>query len=337
LYSETFAGTFGRFTSDNASANNTKIWISNENYAKATAFINNANYATESWLTSPMIDAQYVSDLQLSFEQSINRYFGTIANEAMVYAKKEEDANWTKLTISEYPSTPNSGWSTFLETTINLNDYAGSKFQFAFVYKSSTQKAGGWEVKNVDVTTSNAIIPVSAVGWATYCSEFALDFSEVTDLTAYTAAKDGDAVKFTKVTGAVPANTGLLISGTTANVPVAAEGTGTSLLEGVLVDTEKTANSVFVLMKGDNGLGFYKNSNVFTVRAHSAYLPANEVSAARSFIALDEETTGIAELNAHNSEFIINNSDAIYNLNGQRVAQPTKGLYIVNGKKVIIK
>ena len=30
-------------------------------------------------------------------------------------------------------------------------------------------------------------------------------------------------------------------------------------------------------------------------------------------------------------------NQAIYNLSGQRVAQPTKGLYIVNGKKVIIK
>ncbi len=31
------------------------------------------------------------------------------------------------------------------------------------------------------------------------------------------------------------------------------------------------------------------------------------------------------------------NNDMIYNLNGQRVAQPTKGLYIVNGKKCIMK
>ena len=31
------------------------------------------------------------------------------------------------------------------------------------------------------------------------------------------------------------------------------------------------------------------------------------------------------------------NDKVVYNLAGQRVAQPTKGLYIVNGKKVIIK
>jgi hypothetical protein len=31
------------------------------------------------------------------------------------------------------------------------------------------------------------------------------------------------------------------------------------------------------------------------------------------------------------------NDKAIYNLNGQRVAQPTKGMYIINGNKVIVK
>ena len=29
--------------------------------------------------------------------------------------------------------------------------------------------------------------------------------------------------------------------------------------------------------------------------------------------------------------------NGVYNLNGQRVNQPTKGLYIVNGRKVVIK
>ena len=52
---------------------------------------------------------------------------------------------------------------------------------------------------------------------------------------------------------------------------------------------------------------------------------------ARSF-TIDEEATGI---NAVNGERLMVNG--YYNLNGQRVDQPTKGLYIVNGRKVIIK
>ena len=60
------------------------------------------------------------------------------------------------------------------------------------------------------------------------------------------------------------------------------------------------------------------------------------VAAARSLsFDVDEEgnTTGVADINR---ETITNNGD-FFNLAGQRVAQPTKGLYIVNGKKVVIK
>ena len=63
-------------------------------------------------------------------------------------------------------------------------------------------------------------------------------------------------------------------------------------------------------------------------------LPAPD--GARSFsLGFDEEggTTGVADINR---ETITNNGD-FFNLAGQRVAQPTKGLYIVNGKKVVIK
>ena len=179
-------------------------------------------------------------------------------------------------------------------------------------------------------------VTISAAGWATYCSEYALDFTNVTGLTAYTASKEGTAVKFTKVTGKVPANTGLLVGGTTTNVPVCASADPVeNLLEGVTEATVKDAESIYVLMKGDKGLGFYKNTNAFTVRANSAYLPAASVAASRSFISFDDETTGIEAINS-NPETVKENAREYYNLNGQRVTTPTKGLYIVNGKKVII-
>ena len=46
----------------------------------------------------------------------------------------------------------------------------------------------------------------------------------------------------------------------------------------------------------------------------------------------DEETTGI-----DNSQTTIGNSQVVYDLQGRRVDNPTKGVYIVNGKKVILK
>lgn len=178
-------------------------------------------------------------------------------------------------------------------------------------------------------------VSVSAAGWATYCSSNALDFTGVTALTAYTASKDGDVVKFNKVTGKVPANTGLLVRGETANVPVCASAEAVlNLLVGVTAETTMDAGTVFVLMKGSKGIGFYKNTNAFTLRANSAYLRAEDVegSTARAFIALDDETTGIADVKA-----VKEDAEGMFDLQGRKIAKPTKGLYIVNGKKVVVK
>ena len=180
-------------------------------------------------------------------------------------------------------------------------------------------------------TSISEEIAISSVGWATFCSDKALDFTGITDLTAYTASKEGTAVKFNKVAGKVPANTGLLVSGVNTDIPVVESADAVdNLLVGVTEDTPMTAG-IYVLMKESNGLGFYQTTQEFTVRANSAYLPSNIVGA-RTFIAIDEEATGIDAIETVNVE-----NGKFYNLAGQRVAQPTKGLYIVNGKKYIVK
>ena len=185
------------------------------------------------------------------------------------------------------------------------------------------------------VVTKAEPITISSAGWATYSSNYPLDFTGVTALTAYTATKDDNVVKFNKVTGKVPANTGLLVRGETANVPVCASAEAVeNLLVGVTTETVKDANTVCVLMKGSKGIGFYKNTNDFTLRANSAYLRAEDVegSTARAFIALDDETTGIADVKA-----VKEDAEGMFDLQGRKIAKPTKGLYIVNGKKVVVK
>ena len=68
--------------------------------------------------------------------------------------------------------------------------------------------------------------------------------------------------------------------------------------------------------------------------ANRAFLAIpNDVTPAHG-LWFDDETTGISEI-ANSKQPIVNGQ--CFNLAGQRVAQPTKGLYIVNGKKVVIK
>jgi hypothetical protein len=99
------------------------------------------------------------------------------------------------------------------------------------------------------------------------------------------------------------------------------------------------ANTGYVLMNdATNRLGFYKNSNAFTVGANTAYLPANFAgsSEARFFSLFDDDATGISDATRLNDNEKMTN-DNCFDLQGRRVAQPQKGLYIVNGKKVVIK
>lgn len=178
-----------------------------------------------------------------------------------------------------------------------------------------------------DVTISKSI---SAAGYATLYTDKALDFSE-TGLTAYVAVENGDDVTFEEVT-TIPANTGVLLKGEQGDytIPVVASADAAeSALVGVLVDT-KVAAPIYVLLNGEQGVGFYKTTATFTVGANTAYLPGT-VGGVRSFIGFRNEATGIKALTT------IELDGQVYNMNGQRVAAPQKGLYIVNGKKTIIK
>lgn len=110
---------------------------------------------------------------------------------------------------------------------------------------------------------------------------------------------------------------------------------------GALIGTYKAIdadNDNYVLQNGGEGVGFYKlaSTSNHVINPFRAYLSgdANESSPARLAIVFDDsETNGISNLTPTLSE----GEGAAYSLTGQRVIQPIRGLYIVNGKKVIIK
>ncbi len=98
-----------------------------------------------------------------------------------------------------------------------------------------------------------------------------------------------------------------------------------------------TGAKYYALMNGANGLGFYwnaANGAAFSIAAHKAWLVLPAGVSAPSF-SIDGEATGISEKVSMNGEPFT--TAPVYNLNGQRVAQPTRGFYIVNGKKYIVK
>lgn len=189
---------------------------------------------------------------------------------------------------------------------------------------------------------------ITDAGWSTFASPYNLDLSSVENGTAYYAsAASGSKVTLTSTTATVPAGEGIMIKGTageTFTIDVAASGTAIdgNLLKGqtttgnVAASTAGTYHYVFGFNTADPSIyGFYNLASATSVPAGKAYLETTtELTAgARISIVFEDETTGISL--TENSE--LRTENAVYDLQGRRVAQPQKGLYIVNGKKVVIK
>ena len=151
-YEETFADGAGEFTVENVTG--TGIWnpatASGQKCMKGTSYISGSNTEAESWLISPEIDGTAAANgIKLSFKQCINKFFGNVAEEATLWAR-EKGGDWKQFTIT-YP-TPNGTWSAFEEQVVDLSEYMGKTFQFAFKYVGHSATAGTWEVANVAVT-----------------------------------------------------------------------------------------------------------------------------------------------------------------------------------------
>lgn len=206
-------------------------------------------------------------------------------------------------------------------------------------------------------------LSVSDAGYRTYCDADALNFNVASDgLKAYIVEgvdAEGSTNLVLKEVGKVPAETGVLLEAEEGTYYVAKEAVkaeeeetepaydnvSTNKLIGV-TEAKVVEPSIIVLMKGENGVGFYKTSKTFTVGAHTAYLPLSildETVASTegdgvklmNLYGTDEDTpTGITVINAGQ---LFGKDAVIYNLSGQRVSRVVKGLYIVNGKKVMVK
>jgi hypothetical protein len=178
---------------------------------------------------------------------------------------------------------------------------------------------------------------IAAAGWASLFTPYALDFSGVTGLTAYTATVSGTTVTLTKVEN-VPANTGVVLKGAADNysIPViASSSTAKGDLKGSTTDDKAydTSYDYYYLAINGSGDAQFKKLTSGSIAAGKAYLQLTPSAARELSIVFDDETTGIHSID--NGKLTIDNS--VYDLSGRRVAKPTKGLYIVNGKKVAVK
>ena len=223
-----------------------------------------------------------------------------------------------------------TGTAEWVEKTVYLTKATGSVV-ITFETTSSNKRIRVDDIMLVEVTAESATIASS--GYTTFCSPFDLSFENVDGLNAaYVVSQSTDAVATLKKVTAVPAGTGVVLKGTAGPVSIpVVEYTGdviSNLLEGTLEETPVEAETVYVVSGGKFML-FAGTS----IPAHKAYLPVSAIGEGAPSLSFefDDETTGI-----QNIERNINDNQ-YYTLDGRRVAEPTKGLYILNGKKVVVK
>jgi len=209
------------------------------------------------------------------------------------------------------------------------------KYNITFTFDGTT-------VTGVAVKTAEAVV-IGEKGWATTVTNSPLDFSLQTDFRAYTATVSGDNVTLAQVEN-VQEETGLVLHGNAGTYYLPVIGSSETAKGDLMFSStqpyntwqpENGVNTFYGLtVNSDNKAQFVK-LNDGTIPAQKAFLMVNTPAAgARELkVVFAGETTGIDSIAAETVA-----AEGVYNLNGQRVNAPAnKGLYIVNGKKVIMK
>lgn len=182
----------------------------------------------------------------------------------------------------------------------------------------------------------NVIIPAGLTAY--YC----------TTLKTYEDGKLG--VRVSKLNGIIPANTGVLLEGSpglsyplTATTVEAAAPAENSLVAVVESEHIPATNGEYTnfMMKGGKFIKIQQDDESVKMPTNRAYLPlltsAISGSNAKEIMLYwdDGEATGVERMRNVENEIMRNGN--IYNLNGQKLSAPQKGINIINGRKVIVK
>ena len=258
---------------------------------------------------------------------------------------------------------PNKSWNEFEGGSADY-DLSKSTTEYTYAISSAVilediQTVGiVIQGNNITITKVELIEPANRynamnfvmgeTGYATFSSDTYYDFTE-SGLTPYYASDVTTGTVTLTSVNATSAWQGYIVKGAKGNhtvrVTVSAKYPSPNYLKQnvnsstIAASTVGTYNYIFAKNSSDE-VGFHKLTSAHILGANKAYLETatdiTPTSGSRIALVFDDgETTYIDALPMNNEKRMENTE--YYNLAGQRVAQPTKGLYIVNGKKVIIK
>lgn len=189
------------------------------------------------------------------------------------------------------------------------------------------------EATNVNVTTQ----ATSNGNWCTAYLPVGVELPEEATAYSISGTKENQALLNKITDGIVPAENGVLIKSETAGklelslVNNATDKISGNLLQGTLVKAD-VADNAYIFGDATDGLGFYKiDTNDKSIAGNKAYLVLPAAQSNIRSIIIGGPTTGIEDTVAEGTE-----AEEYYDLQGRRVMNPTKGIYVTkSGKKVV--
>ena len=185
---------------------------------------------------------------------------------------------------------------------------------------------------------------VTTLGYASFSWPKALDFTN-SGLTAYIATSNTSNSLHLESVTKVPANTGLILKGEAGDYQLQTTEETTDDVSGNMLASNTTgaytvaSDNVYVLSNLDNGKpGLYLAGQGIQVGQYKSYLVLS-TNLSRRGLVFDEGTTGINGVGIQEQPV----DSHVYNLNGQRLqtsavgSVPQKGIYIMSGKKRIVR
>ena len=238
---------------------------------------------------------------------------------------------------------------------IKVEEIGGSAFTLTTLDPNSNSSftvTGGFDEKDV------AICNIGTYEMGTFYANAPMTIPA--GMTAYVATNaptmngDEGTITMTSITdGIIPAQTGAVVCGKQGQhllTKATAEGSAITgnMLHGYAGTDEyqevevPSGFTTYVLAVENDRIGFYRKGGGFKVHNNKAYLcvPANVGNARTLYLNFDDEATGIVETEHENEGqrpegMKSKRGTEIYDLSGRRVEKVQKGVYIVNGKKVL--
>lgn len=279
---------------------------------------------------------------------TVENYEGTSFK--MVFAKPQDSSTPTKYYAN------GTAVRAYTDNTITITaaeEIIAVKVNYVSGHVDTDEKVSGLGTKEVVITSSkkcrftsidvyykgaSLLATDGTANYATFSSDKNVEF---VDATVYAVNVQNNVLQLNEVTSKqVPAGTGVLIMSEKETAPYFYINEAAAIENNLLkpASEEMSGSYTFYKLAYDDyttktGLGFYwgaDNGAAFTVKAGTAYLAVPNALSVKGFL-LDGTPTAIEGVEAEST------TGVIYNISGQRVQKAQHGLYIVNGKKLLVK